>query len=287
MDEGGYSRRYQERKVSGYAQRVITPGTMLSVLAAATLLELYESRALYHTLVTCTFAPWRVSRDEEIWAGLRENGVIIYEGEKGGCKSKRHALSFPPELFSSCSPFYPRKGSRQAETETRRERERVRTCYLAACSLRRSLRPANAIISLTDPPGNHPRATTITSLPIEPTTRALLILLLGARRSFPGSEFNDIRSTNRRVCDIFSISFLLSFCSFGQCTHLTFNRERGRELQGFFQRAKICHFQTWWFTHNLGILLECNQRWRIVVRWFVDVRTLILIFERTYIYLDK
>lgn len=43
---------------------------------------LREFRALYHTLVTCTFAPWRVSRDEEIWPGPRENGVIIYEGGK-------------------------------------------------------------------------------------------------------------------------------------------------------------------------------------------------------------
>lgn len=34
------------------------------------------------TPVTCTFAPWRVSRDEEIRLAPRENGVIIYEGGK-------------------------------------------------------------------------------------------------------------------------------------------------------------------------------------------------------------
>lgn len=59
----------------------------------------HPPRALYHTLVTCTFAPWRVSRDKEIWAGPRENGVIIYEGGKKEGVNQ----TAPPLSLSRCS----------------------------------------------------------------------------------------------------------------------------------------------------------------------------------------
>ncbi|CAL7939226.1 unnamed protein product [Xylocopa violacea] len=87
---------------------------MLSVLPAPPSSALYESRALYHTLVTCTFAPWRVSRDEEIWAGLRENGVIIYEGGKKEGVNQNGALSPATRLLRNLEP---EKSSRERGRE--------------------------------------------------------------------------------------------------------------------------------------------------------------------------
>lgn len=86
---------------------------------------LYESRALYHTLVTCTFAPWRVSRDKEIWAGLRENGVIIYEGgKKEGVNQNGASSSLSLSMFS-------RDGGRRG----------TRTRYLSKRSFEKDIDP--------------------------------------------------------------------------------------------------------------------------------------------------
>lgn len=117
------------------------------VLAARHPLRFYERGALYHTLVTCTFAPWRVSRDEEIWAGLRENGVIIYEGGKKEGVNQNGARSLRPA-----------EGRRGKERAGRRLRG-TRTCYLRAAgsirfdSPRRTVR--RGITCIDRPAGPH------------------------------------------------------------------------------------------------------------------------------------
>lgn len=95
------------RRVSRYAQRVITLANPLRSCACRRVLSLSSSSSLRRTVptpsssrsngaapdctpVTCTFAPWRVSRDEEIRFAARENGVIIYEGGGGETGGVNH-----------------------------------------------------------------------------------------------------------------------------------------------------------------------------------------------------
>lgn len=136
--------------------------------------------------MTCTFAPWRVSRDEEIWPGLRENGVIIYEGGKkeGVNQNGALSLSLSLELFEVlCS-------GRSGQTETWKERSTNLLSTGASFDIPFDPRTLSSIGT----PGNRWRATAITFPPIEPT-RASHFVSESTKAIFTAYslEFNDIR----------------------------------------------------------------------------------------------
>lgn len=119
---GSVGKRKGRERISGDSRSVRCEGTVEGSSAWRSRRRYFwfchPPRALYHTLVTCTFAPWRVSRDKEIWAGPRENGVIIYEGGKKEGVNQNGASPLSLSMFS-------REGEKHELVICRREASRI------------------------------------------------------------------------------------------------------------------------------------------------------------------